>query len=30
MIAIPHLARNDDEYKGYSIPKGTLVLPNSW
>ncbi|KAH6897904.1 cytochrome P450 98A3 [Coprinopsis sp. MPI-PUGE-AT-0042] len=29
-VAIPHLSRNDDEYKGYFIPKGTLIMPNSW
>ncbi|KAH6899259.1 cytochrome P450 98A3 [Coprinopsis sp. MPI-PUGE-AT-0042] len=29
-FTIPHLSRDDDEYKGYFIPKGTIVLPNSW
>ncbi|KAH6899265.1 O-methylsterigmatocystin oxidoreductase [Coprinopsis sp. MPI-PUGE-AT-0042] len=29
-FAIPHLSREDDEYKGYFIPKGTAVLPNAW
>ncbi|KAH6914753.1 cytochrome P450 98A3 [Coprinopsis sp. MPI-PUGE-AT-0042] len=29
-FAVPHLSREDDEYKGYFIPKGTAVLPNAW
>ncbi|KZP23267.1 cytochrome P450 [Athelia psychrophila] len=29
-IAVPHLSTADDEYKGYHIPAGTLVIPNSW
>ena len=28
--AVPHMATNDDEYDGYYIPKGTIVLGNSW
>ena len=28
--AIPHLSSFDDEYNGYYIPKGTLLIPNSW
>ena len=28
--AIPHMATNDDEYDGYYIPKGTLVIGNAW
>ena len=28
--AIPHMATNNDEYDGYYIPKGTIVLGNSW
>ena len=28
--AIPHMATNDDEYDGYYIPKGTIMLGNSW
>ncbi|KAF8309118.1 cytochrome P450 [Amanita rubescens] len=29
-LAIPHMAIKDDIYKGFYIPKGTLVLPNAW
>ncbi|KAI0800113.1 CyP450 monooxygenase [Fomes fomentarius] len=29
-LAIPHVATDDDEYKGYLIPKGSLVIGNSW
>jgi cytochrome P450 len=28
--AIPHMTTNDDEYDGYYIPKGTVVLGNGW
>ena len=28
--ALPHMATNDDEYDGYYIPKGTVVLGNAW
>lgn len=28
--AIPHMATNDDEYHGYYIPKGTVLLGNAW
>jgi hypothetical protein len=27
---MPHMATNDDEYDGYYIPKGTIVLGNAW
>ena len=27
---LPHMATSDDEYDGYHIPKGTLVLGNAW
>lgn len=26
----PHVAREDDVYEGYAIPKGSLVIPNMW
>ncbi|KAH6919275.1 O-methylsterigmatocystin oxidoreductase [Coprinopsis sp. MPI-PUGE-AT-0042] len=29
-FTIPHVSREDDEYKGYFIPKGTAVMPNAW
>ncbi|KAF7339403.1 hypothetical protein MSAN_02154200 [Mycena sanguinolenta] len=29
-IGIAHYTTEDDEYKGYRIPKGTTVLPNVW
>ena len=28
--ALPHMATNDDEYNGYYIPKGTIVIGNTW
>lgn len=27
---VPHATINDDVYKGYYIPKGTLLMPNIW
>jgi len=29
-IAIPRCLQVDDEYKGYRIPKGSIVIPNVW
>ncbi|KAI0371242.1 CyP450 monooxygenase [Pilatotrama ljubarskyi] len=29
-LGIPHRLIEDDEYRGYYIPKGTLVIPNIW
>jgi len=29
-MAIPHYATQDDEYRGYHIPAGTIVIPNVW
>ncbi|KAG6846974.1 hypothetical protein H0H93_010785 [Arthromyces matolae] len=29
-IAVPHFLEDDDEYKGYRIPKGSIVVPNAW
>ena len=28
--AIPHRAMSDDEYRGYNIPKGCMIMPNIW
>lgn len=30
LLAIPHLVDIEDEYKGYRIPAGSTVLPNTW
>jgi cytochrome P450 len=29
-LAIPHRLMQDDIYKGYFLPKGTIVAPNAW
>lgn len=29
-LGIPHMTTEDDEYEGYFIPKGTLVMANVW
>ncbi|RDB21839.1 hypothetical protein Hypma_010803 [Hypsizygus marmoreus] len=29
-LAIPHFLEVDDEYKGYRLPAGSVVLPNAW
>lgn len=29
-LAAPHLLIKDDMYRGYIIPKGAIVVPNSW
>ena len=29
-VAIPRLVSEDDTHEGYYIPKGTMVIPNSW
>ncbi len=29
-LGIPHRLIEDDEYRGYFIPKGTLVISNIW
>ncbi|KZT66837.1 cytochrome P450 [Daedalea quercina L-15889] len=29
-LALPHMAVQDDTYKGYHIPKGAVIIANSW
>jgi cytochrome P450 len=29
-MAAPHFVTEDDEYKGYRIPKGSTIMPNVW
>ncbi|KAI0315767.1 cytochrome P450 [Amylostereum chailletii] len=29
-LGIPHCAAQDDVYEGYFIPKGTILMPNTW
>ncbi|CRL22191.1 Cytochrome P450 [Penicillium camemberti] len=29
-FAIPHATTQDDEYMGYHIPNGTVIIPNMW
>ncbi|CAK5284911.1 unnamed protein product [Mycena citricolor] len=29
-VAIPHQSEAEDEYKGYRIPKGSVVIGNTW
>ena len=29
-LGIPHRVMEEDEYKGYRIPKGSIVLGNIW
>ncbi|EJD39017.1 cytochrome P450 [Auricularia subglabra TFB-10046 SS5] len=28
--AVPHISTEDDTYRGYFIPKGSIVVPNVW
>lgn len=30
LLALPHYSTEDDVYKGYFIPKGSIVVANSW
>lgn len=29
-FGIPHMSTEADEYKGYTIPSGSLIIPNGW
>jgi len=29
-LSMPHMATNDDEYNGYFIPAGTIIVGNTW
>lgn len=29
-LGVPHLLEKDDEYRGYILPKGSLVFSNTW
>lgn len=29
-LGVPHVSVSDDEYNGYFIPKGSIVLANVW
>lgn len=29
-LGVAHRSTTDDEYRGWFIPKGTLVIPNAW
>ncbi|KAF4609449.1 hypothetical protein D9613_012942 [Agrocybe pediades] len=29
-IAVPHSSDEDDIYRGYFIPKGSIIIPNTW
>ena len=29
-LGLPHASREDDTYKGYFIPKGTIIYVNNW
>ncbi|KAI0752766.1 cytochrome P450 [Daedaleopsis nitida] len=29
-LGVPHCSTVDDEYRGYFIPKGTVLMPNIW
>ncbi|KAF8970105.1 cytochrome P450, partial [Flammula alnicola] len=29
-LAVPHFLQAEDEYKGYKLPAGSIILPNIW
>ncbi|KAF9546826.1 cytochrome P450 [Agrocybe pediades] len=30
LLAVPHSSDEDDIYRGYFIPKGSIIIPNTW
>ena len=30
IVGVPHLLTQDDVYKGYRLPKGSVIVPNAW
>ncbi|KAG6908817.1 hypothetical protein DXG01_003170 [Tephrocybe rancida] len=30
MVAVPHMLHEDDEYNGYRLPKGSIIIANAW
>jgi hypothetical protein len=30
ILAVPHYLAVDDEYQGYTIPAGSIVIGNTW
>ena len=29
-LSLPHMSTEEDVYQGHRIPKGTIVIPNTW
>ena len=29
-LGVPHCTTDDDEFRGYFIPAGTMLIPNTW
>lgn len=29
-VAVPHFVEQEDEYAGYRIPAGSIIIPNAW
>lgn len=30
VVGVPHVIKDEDEYKGYRIPAGSIVITNCW
>lgn len=30
VLALPHRLTEEDSYKGYRLPKGSIIVPNAW